>query len=151
MRQLSFMFMLFIHGFASAQQNQPSGAKPEQAPTPRSLPGLVAPGGWTANEATGEWTDIEGTKWKFDGLRWRVLWIDQKWYPVIPPGPIPLDWRREDLGQGWSEVLPPNLTSWHIIPPAPALLPPPFFLAPDVWGPGAGPSRPQRLFTRRWR
>jgi len=153
MRALRMTALLFFGfaGIAAADNGKSEPAKPEPAPTPRSVPDVVpGPGGWKLDTKADEWSDPEGTRWKFDGLRWRVLWIDKKWYPVIPPGPVPLDWRREDLGQGWSEVLPPDSSGWHIIPPTTFSMPPPFVFPPPIAAPGAGPARPQRLFRRRW-
>jgi hypothetical protein len=147
--------VLYVFGFAGAavsQDKKDATGKPEPAPVPRPVPDIIGePGGWKLDPKSDEWTDAEGTRWKFNGLRWRVLWIDNKWYPVIPPGPLPLEWRREDLGQGWSEVLPPHASGWHIVPPSVFSMPPPYLFPPPVVMPGAGPARPQRLFTRRWR
>jgi hypothetical protein len=154
MRILAVLLPCFfsLAGVAVSDEKKQTSGKPEPAPPPRTVPeSLPGPAGWKLDPMSEEWTDPEGTRWKFDGLRWRVLWIDNKWYPVIPPGPVPLEWRREDLGQGWSEVLPPRSSGWHIIPPNLSYMPPPFVLPPPVMMPGAGPSRPQRLFTRRWR
>jgi hypothetical protein len=154
MRILSVFTLSFfgLSGVALAQTKEDKASKPESAPAPRVAPEVVpGRGDWKLDAKSEEWIDPEGTRWKFDGLRWQVLWIDKKWYPVIPPGPLPGHWRWEDLGQGWSEVLPPNASGWHIIPPSPFFMPPPFVFPPPVAMPGAGPNRPQRLFTRRWR
>jgi hypothetical protein len=146
------MFFFGFVGVTVSEDKKTADGKPEPAPVPRVVPESVeGPGGWRLDPKSDEWTDLEGTRWKFDGLRWRVLWIDNQWYPVIPPGPLPGHWRQEDLGQGWSEVLPPNSSGWHIIPPSAFHMPPPFVFPPPVAMPGAGPARPQRLFTRRWR
>lgn len=77
----------------------------------------------------GEWLGPDGTRWLFDGLRWKVLWENGKWYPVIPPGPLPC-WKQADFGMGWLGVLPPNSSIWHVVPPSYALMPPPSALPP---------------------
>jgi hypothetical protein len=65
-------------------------------------------------------------RWKFDGLRWRVFWKSQSWYPVLAPGPFPPGWFCEDLDQGWRQVRPPHSSIWHLVPPHLTSMPPPF-------------------------
>ena len=92
------------------------------APRPAIPNGEFAP-------VPGEWVGPDGARWMFDGLRWKVLWENGRWYPAIPPGQLPC-WKTADFGMGWVGVLPPNTSIWHVVPPSFALMPPPSALPP---------------------
>jgi hypothetical protein len=157
MRALASTLLVFFGfvGWSPAADKEKQPAKPGGAP--RSVPEegpvpMPLPTGWVFDPDKDEWRDPEGTHWRFDGLRWRVLWTDKHWYPVIPPGPLPL-WQHEDLGKGWSQILPPGSSTWHIVPPTPYHMPPPFMEPPLPYAYGAAYRGPQGggLFRRRWR
>lgn len=111
---------------AFAQEKLPKKGAPgvEELPPPRP----AEPGG-VAMPPPGGWIGPDGAHWMFDGLRWKVLWENGKWYPAIPPGPLPC-WKTADFGMGWKGVLPPNSSIWHVVPPSFALMPPPAALPP---------------------
>lgn len=127
----------------AAAQELPAQVPPPPPPPPEEL--LPSPRSTDPPEVRvgpGDWVDPQGGVWKFDGLRWRVLWENGKWYPVIPPGPLPC-WQKENFGKGWTAVLPPGSSTWHVIPPSMAFMPPP--------GPPLGPPPAPPPTVRNWR